>query len=85
MLPDFPNLWGVGIGNEQDLQYSEYGETPPSFVTVPGGTDITTYTVREVVSYETRKTQKWIRVRRHKHWRRIRRVVTMRVKHVSSR
>ena len=23
VLPDFPHLWGVGIGNEQDFQYSQ--------------------------------------------------------------
>ena len=82
VLPDFPDLWGVGIGNEQDLQYDEYGETPPSLVTVPAGHDITTYTVKEVVSYETRKITKWVWVRRHKHRRRIRRVVTTHVRHV---
>jgi hypothetical protein len=83
VLPDFPHLWGVGIGNEQDLQYSRYPETPPSFVNVSAGRDITTYTVNEVVSYESRKVKKWVRVRRHKHTRRIRRVVTKRVRHVS--
>lgn len=83
VLPDFPNLWGVGIGNEQDLQYSEYSETPPSFVTVSAASDITTYTVKEVVSYETRKITKWVWVRRHKHRRRIRRVVITPVKQVS--
>ena len=83
VLPDFPQLWGVGIGNEQDLQYQQYPETPPSLVTVSAGSDITTYTVKEVVSYETRKIKKWVWVRRHKHRRRIRRVVTKRVRHVS--
>jgi hypothetical protein len=83
VLPDFPNLWGVGIGNEQDLQYEEYGDTPPSFVTISAESEITTYTVNEVVSYETRKINKWVWVRRHKHRRRIRRVVTTRVRHVS--
>jgi hypothetical protein len=83
VLPDFPNLWGIGIGNEQDLQYSEYGETPPSFVTVPAGSDTTTYTVKEVVSYQTRKITKWVWVRRHKHRRRVKRVLTERVRQVS--
>jgi hypothetical protein len=84
VVPDFPHLWGIGIGNEEDLQYQrDPAETPPSFVTVPAGHDITTYTVRKVVSYTTRKVKKWVRVRRHKHRRRIRRVVTKRVMHVS--
>jgi hypothetical protein len=83
VLSDFPNLWGVGIGNEQDLQYTEYSETPPSFVTVSAASDITTYTVKQVVSYETRKITKWVWVRRHKHRRRIRRVVSRPVRHVN--
>jgi hypothetical protein len=83
VLPDFPNLWGVGIGNEQDLQYSQDPQTPPSFVTVAADSDVTTYTVKEVASYETRKIREWVWVRRHKHRRRIRRVVTVRVRHVS--
>ena len=83
VLPDFPHLWGVGIGNEQDFQYHRYLETPPSFVTVSAGLDITTYTVKTVVSYETRKINKLVPVWRHRHRRWIRRVVTKRVRHVS--
>ena len=83
VLPEFPNLWGVGIGNEQDHQYSTYPATPPSFVTVSARSDITTDTVKKVVRYNTRKIKKWLRVRHHKHWRRVKRVMTERVRYLS--
>ena len=73
----------TGARRDQDFQYHRYPETPPSFVTGSAGLDITTYTVKKVVTYETRKIKKRVRVRRHKHRRWITRVVTKRVRHVS--